>query len=335
MKSRLNVVALITAINLCTSALSVQATEVESDGVSPSAAAGTGNGASASLARLEEKESGLGISSVPPVVQDVQEGRLAGLGFSIPFSRAAWQETLMRRGVQLHDLLATVPCIGRVVERLDTLWAHRYTQSLVSNGISLVSNGIDAANFGWSCLRHPLRMGAAFFPLSQRAAALMASKIQCDEGQSVLELGPGTGVVTAAILEKFKTLENVGPERLTSVELGEEFIPRLQEKFPGVTFIQGDAQGLGTKICMDHKGHVSAVISTLPLKLMLPATRDLILKASRSMLTADGIFVQVTTYGRALPFDPADYGWRGQCLGSFLFPYPSHVWVCEPNKKEQ
>src|SRR5690606_34343987 len=51
----------------------------------------------------------------------------------------------------------------------------------------------------------------------------------------ILELGPGTGVVTRALIEK-----GIAPERILAVEFNPEFCRIVGERYPGVRVIEGD-----------------------------------------------------------------------------------------------
>lgn len=79
----------------------------------------------------------------------------------------------------------------------------------------------------WS--RHPPRV-AAVAPTGSAASSLMVQEITAKTGP-VIELGPGTGVLTGALLER-----GVRQQDLTLVENGRDFIPLLQHRFPGQTF---------------------------------------------------------------------------------------------------
>ncbi len=98
----------------------------------------------------------------------------------------------------------------------------------------------------------------AIVPTGTRLAASMASIIRPENGLPVLELGPGTGAITRAILER-----GILPENLDALEYSAKFLDKLEDVFPGVNFIHGDAFDLDAYL---EKGKVfDAVISALPL----------------------------------------------------------------------
>lgn len=109
-------------------------------------------------------------------------------------------------------------------------------------------------------------------------------------GRPVLELGPGTGVVTAAILKA-----GVRPQRLVAVEHTEELLPDLGRRFPGVHFIGGDAFKLSALLqkCVPvWRGQFGAVISSLPLRNFPVAARDELLAQLSDWMHPDATIVQ-------------------------------------------
>jgi phosphatidylethanolamine/phosphatidyl-N-methylethanolamine N-methyltransferase len=117
----------------------------------------------------------------------------------------------------------------------------------------------DEIRFIRGMMSTPKTVGA-IMPTSNRMAARMASIIDTGSGLPVLELGPGTGVITKAILEK-----GVKPEDLVSIEYSSDFVRHLRGKYPGVNFINGDAFSLAETL-KDFRGQkFDCVISGIPL----------------------------------------------------------------------
>lgn len=100
----------------------------------------------------------------------------------------------------------------------------------------------------------------AIMPTSARMANRMASIIDTGSGLPVLELGPGTGVITKAILDK-----GVKPENVVSVEYSSDFVRHLRGKYPGVNFINGDAFSLAETLENYRGQKFDCVISGIPL----------------------------------------------------------------------
>ena len=92
----------------------------------------------------------------------------------------------------------------------------------------------DEVRFLSTWLQSPLKTGA-LSPSSPALAKAMALEIDPSVPGPVVELGPGTGPVTEAILAR-----GITPQRLILVEFNQEFCALLRRRFPGVTVIEGD-----------------------------------------------------------------------------------------------
>ena len=86
---------------------------------------------------------------------------------------------------------------------------------------------------GW--IDKPKTVGS-IIPTSSITARKMASIVNTKSGLPVLEVGPGTGVITKAILRL-----GVKPENLYAVEFSHDFVLHLRRNYPGVNVIEGDA----------------------------------------------------------------------------------------------
>ncbi len=100
----------------------------------------------------------------------------------------------------------------------------------------------------------------AIMPTSGHTARKMASVITSASSLPVLELGPGTGVITRAILER-----GVPAEKIYSIEYSDDFITHLKARYPGVNFIHGDAFDLDATLSHLGPQQFDAAISGLPL----------------------------------------------------------------------
>ena len=110
---------------------------------------------------------------------------------------------------------------------------------------------------GW--IDGPKTVGA-IIPTSPITARRMASVINPRSGLPVLELGPGTGAVTKAILGR-----GVPPEKLVSIEYSPDFFAGLVASYPGVHFIHGDAFDLEETLADTGIETFDCVISAIPL----------------------------------------------------------------------
>lgn len=100
----------------------------------------------------------------------------------------------------------------------------------------------------------------AIMPTSVHTARKMASVVDPSSPLPVLELGPGTGVITRAILER-----GLAADRIYSVEYSADFIAHLETAYPGVHFIHGDAFDLDATLSDLGNLRFDAAISGLPL----------------------------------------------------------------------
>jgi phosphatidylethanolamine/phosphatidyl-N-methylethanolamine N-methyltransferase len=152
----------------------------------------------------------------------------------------------------------------------------------------------DSARFLKTLLAAP-RLTGAVAPSGRALARAMAAAIGSPSQGLVVELGPGTGPVTQALIEA-----RVPPERLVLVEYDPSFCRMLEGRFGGVRVIQGDAYDLPLTLASFAGQPIAAIVSSLPL-LNQPSPRRTKLIADAFALTGPaGVFVQFT-YGLQSP----------------------------------
>ncbi len=149
----------------------------------------------------------------------------------------------------------------------------------------------DLAVFLGQVIRRPGQI-SALVPSSRQLARAMAASLGPDTG-AIAELGPGTGKITRAILDR-----GVAPGNLTLFELNPVFCRRLAGEFPGVRIENSPAQNMPA---LGLAG-LGAVVSGLPLLSMPPALQQQILHAAFCALAPEGRFIQFT-YGPRPPLD--------------------------------
>jgi phosphatidylethanolamine/phosphatidyl-N-methylethanolamine N-methyltransferase len=139
---------------------------------------------------------------------------------------------------------------------------------------------------GW--IRNPLAMGA-FAPSGKSLAKLMAKDV--GPNARVVELGAGTGTVTAALLDN-----GVAPQNLYVVERDPQFVRILERRFPRCHVLGADALeldgALGLSAAFDF------VISGLPLLCFSPAKRHRVMQQALELLKPNGRLHQFTYAGR-------------------------------------
>ncbi len=154
----------------------------------------------------------------------------------------------------------------------------------------------DAARFGLEWLRAPLRVGAVA-PSGTALARAITKGLSADDGP-VLELGPGTGVFTAALLSR-----GLAASDIAAVEVSDSFAAALAERFPGVTVVRGDA-ARARRLAPFADGTAGAVVCGLPLLSMPPGKVLRILAGSFALLRPGGGF-RLFTYGPRCPVPDA------------------------------
>lgn len=167
----------------------------------------------------------------------------------------------------------------------------------------------------------PKAMGAVL-PTSQTAAQKMASLIQPGPDAAVLELGPGTGVITKAILAR-----GIKPSNLYSIEYTEDFLAHLREHFPAVNVIHGDAFALDD--CLPDLGarKFDTVISAIPM-LNFPVSRRRQLLNDLFDRLAPGRPVVQISYGPVSPIPPDWHTYSVEPLDWILRNIPpARLWV--------
>jgi phosphatidylethanolamine/phosphatidyl-N-methylethanolamine N-methyltransferase len=149
----------------------------------------------------------------------------------------------------------------------------------------------DFFGFFRSWLSDPWRV-ASIAPSGQTLSRLITSEIKPGDGP-VIELGPGTGVFTRALLQR-----GIPEMDLLLIEYGSDFMRILQRRFPNARVLWMDAAQL-----TQYERFVapaSAVVSGLPLLSMKPRKVMAILNGSFSHMRAGGTFYQFT-YGLTCP----------------------------------
>jgi phosphatidylethanolamine/phosphatidyl-N-methylethanolamine N-methyltransferase len=155
----------------------------------------------------------------------------------------------------------------------------------------------DEVRFISSWLQSPLKTGAVS-PSSPALAKAMAAEIDPSVPGPVVEIGPGTGPVTEAILAR-----GITPQRLVLVEFNREFCTLLRKRFPGVTVIEGDGYALAETLGEAADKPLAAVISSLPLMTRPMPVRLRALVSALRLLRHGAPFVQFT-YAMAAPIPP-------------------------------
>lgn len=156
----------------------------------------------------------------------------------------------------------------------------------------------DEARFLKSWLEKPLVIGAVS-PSGRALARMMAAYADPARPGSVIELGPGTGPVTEALLAR-----GFSPERLVLLEYNDAFVPLLRERFPGVTVVHGDAYAVRTLVGPKLTRPACAIVSSLPLLTKPLGQRVRLIRDCFALSGPDARFIQFTyTLSPPIPLD--------------------------------
>ncbi|UFJ41257.1 phospholipid methyltransferase [Brevibacillus humidisoli] len=131
---------------------------------------------------------------------------------------------------------------------------------------------------------HPGRVGSVI-PSSRFLCRQMTRQIPWSKANVMIELGPGTGVFTQAILTRKRE-----DTQFFVVERDPEFREILRERFPGL-IICDEATQLTSYLTQMNLPKADVIISGLPFAVFPPTLRNSILENVTESLVPGGMFV--------------------------------------------
>jgi phosphatidylethanolamine/phosphatidyl-N-methylethanolamine N-methyltransferase len=146
----------------------------------------------------------------------------------------------------------------------------------------------DEVQFIRSWLEKPLATGAVM-PSGRVLARTMARYVDPKVEGPVVELGPGTGPVTEALVTR-----GVDPARLVLVEFNPDFCRLLRQRYPAATVVQGDAYGVRRLLESLLKQPAAAIVSGLPLVTKPMKMRVRLLHEALGIMRSRAPFIQFT-----------------------------------------
>ncbi|HEU0149922.1 MAG TPA: rRNA adenine N-6-methyltransferase family protein [Bradyrhizobium sp.] len=146
----------------------------------------------------------------------------------------------------------------------------------------------DEVRFLRSWIEKPLHMGAVM-PSGKLLARTMAHYVDIHGTGPVVELGPGTGAITNALVER-----GVDQKRLVLVEYNPGFCALLRDRYPQAKVVQGDAYRLRDTLWNVLAAPAAAVVSGLPLVTKPMLTRLKLVRDAFAALSPGAPFVQFT-----------------------------------------
>jgi phosphatidylethanolamine/phosphatidyl-N-methylethanolamine N-methyltransferase len=179
----------------------------------------------------------------------------------------------------------------------------------------------DEVRFLRSWIEKPLHMGAVM-PSGRVLARTMAQYVDIDSDGPVIELGPGTGAITNALIA-----HGIDQKRLVLVEYNPGFCALLRDRYPQATVVQGDAYALRDSLWDVLDAPASAVVSGLPLVTKPMLTRLKLIRDAFAALAPGSPFVQFT-YSVAPPIPRSLPGVSTEASERIWMNLPpARVWV--------
>ena len=179
-------------------------------------------------------------------------------------------------------------------------------------------------------LKSPMTV-ASVAPSSEQLAQAM---VKClPEGEVlVIELGGGTGPITLALRQAV-----ADPQQLVVIERDPHFFRYLQQRFPDITVLCGDAlEMLSLVEHLTTTASVRAVVSGLPLLALSTAEQKVLLQQTAALTS--GPFIQFS-YGLYSPLKKSvarELGLHGSCAAQVWRNVPpARVWVYHPQPASQ
>lgn len=172
----------------------------------------------------------------------------------------------------------------------------------------------------WRFLMHPDRL-ASLTPSSPTLCRRVAEQVRRREDEFVVELGPGTGAVTRALLAA-----GVPADKLIAVEIDRQMARFLRRTYPDITVVEGDALDLERSPAAPAVGRVGTVICGIPASL-LPIERQRALVRVMFALMPAGRRFLAYSFRLASPFPEAQVGLVGTRLAfTWRNLPPASVW---------
>jgi phosphatidylethanolamine/phosphatidyl-N-methylethanolamine N-methyltransferase len=142
--------------------------------------------------------------------------------------------------------------------------------------------------FLYEAVTHPGKVGA-LFPSSKRLAQNIAQNIAINPPGLVVELGAGTGAITAALINQKSFFH-----QLIVIERSVKLSRHLTQRFPELNVIHGDARQLHKLISPYTSFPLQAIVSSLPLRTLSPCIIKNIGAEINQVLIKGGLYIQYT-----------------------------------------
>lgn len=136
-------------------------------------------------------------------------------------------------------------------------------------------------------LAHPDQVGA-IAATSRAVAEVVCKAAEVGEADSVVELGPGDGAITASVVDHLKP-----GATFFAIEISAEFCEAMAVRFPNVKVYNDSAENIGKYLEMNGLSACEAVVSGLPWASFPPELQVSLIDALYDAMTPGARF---TTY---------------------------------------
>jgi phospholipid N-methyltransferase len=141
------------------------------------------------------------------------------------------------------------------------------------------------AHFLGAFLRAPFKTGSVA-PSSRWLAARMVKDAGLVSARTVVELGPGTGAITRAIVPELS-----GDSLFVAVEYNPGFADALKRRFPRATVVNDTAERLPELLAEQGRDRADCILSSLPFAAFPHGLQRRLLDAAYRSLVPGGLFV--------------------------------------------
>jgi phosphatidylethanolamine/phosphatidyl-N-methylethanolamine N-methyltransferase len=182
------------------------------------------------------------------------------------------------------------------------------------------STAVEHLNFLRGLILRPKNVGA-ITPSSPALAKAIAAQVDPSKPGPVLELGPGTGVVTEALIER-----GVAEDRLIAIEYDPDFVALVAKRLPRARVIRGDAFAFAEMLDGTIDQPYAAIVSGLPLLNFPVDTRRTLIEAALARLAPGAPYIQFS-YGTNPSIPPTDRYTVKRAATVWMNLPPARVWV--------
>jgi len=168
----------------------------------------------------------------------------------------------------------------------------------------------------------------AIAPSGNALANVVAKQVDPSSLGPIIELGPGTGSMTDALIKR-----GIDPKRLILIEFNKAFCDALEDRFKGATILHGDAYQIGKALSNLPMNPAAAVVSGIPLYSRPKEERIRLVREAFRYMAPGAPFIQFTYAATSpIPLDTDDIAAEALPLVWLNLP-PARVWIYREKSK--